>query len=347
MKYKRISLFMVTILFVLSININASAAENLIHADSNAEIVKETEEVIQELFDNRAVLLNKISCEENKANIVKYEELINEIDLKLKNLGVSILTEEEVAAQFPETKNSKELALVGQTQVVAPQVTQPSSNLNTWFSYRSSYTTGGIKYSLQKLIAQPKSPSSPLCDSGTRILENTKSWTAGAGRVLTTLAQSAIGEIPGASGFLTFYDAAKAYVSGMTTTTEVKAPKITYTWSGTTTASFIYVKLSGQSDDYQWLSLVSTKCTTSVAYNIPSFARKSGSQWLDPIVLTGTREINSTPDGYENSAVAVAAYNSSSSAVHRAVSYIQISGPENSTVQKIYPCYPSLPAHCE
>lgn len=33
--------------------------------------------------------------------------------------------------------------------------------------------------------------------------------------------------------------------------------------------------------------------------------------------------------------------------VHRAVSYVQISGPESTSVQKVSICYPNFPAHCE
>ena len=346
MRLKKISLLLAVILFVVCADIYVLAADNSRNVVSSVEISGETEIVIRDFLDDRADILNKISCEENTSIIAKYEEAINEIDVELMKLGVSILTDEEVGEQFPETSNMNGFSSVEHAQEIVPLIEVPSSNLNTWFSYRSAYTTGGIEYSLQKLIAQPKASSSPLCDAGTRILENTKSWTAGAGCVLESLAQSAAGEIPGASTILTFYDAAKAYASGISTTTEVKAPKITYTWSGTTTASFIYVKLSGQSDSEQELALVSTKCLTSVAYSIPSFTQKNGSQWLDPIVITGTREIESTPSGYESSSLAVSAYKSAA-ILHRAVNYVQLSGPEEKTIQKIYPCYPSIPAHCE
>ena len=198
-------------------------------------------------------------------------------------------------------------------------------------------------------MAQPKSDSSPLRDTGSRIVSHSKSWTAGAGKVITSLAESGVGAIPGASTYLTFYNAAKAYISGMSTTTEVKAPKIAYTWSSTTTAVFTFVRKSSQTDDYQWLSLISTKNKTVVGYDIPSFTYKSGSTWLmEPDVVQGKHTIESVPSGYDDNSVALAAYTSvSGGPVHRAVSYVKISGPESNTVQKISPCYPNFPVHCE
>lgn len=158
------------------------------------------------------------------------------------------------------------------------------------------------------------------------------------------------GDIPGASLVLTLYDAVQSFMTGISTTTEVDVPNITYSWSNVTTASFIYVRLNDQTDDYQWLSLISTKTTTAVGYQIPQFSyKKTNGTWvLTPQIIQDSRNINSTPSYYNSTDIAVSAHNSGSgSALQNCVSYVQISGPESKSVQTIYPCYPSFPIHCE
>lgn len=313
---------------------------------NNVEHVDEKDSAIQELLDARAALLNDMFLGESE------RETIQSIDAKLNGLGVEFLSQEQVYKQFPETKNDKQLALTGMTQNAtnhSQRVPKPSSQYNTWVSYRSTYTTGGVTYNVQRLIAQPASSSSPLANLGTRTIAFSTNWAAGVANVVASLGQSAAGKIPGSTVVLTFYNAISSFISGVSTTTEVSVPHIAYSWSNVTTAVFTYVRQDSQGDESQWLSMISTKTHTVVAYNIPTFNYKlsSGGWALSPQVIQGSSSIYCTPSGYDSISAAVNAYRSSGSLVRNAVSNIQISGPESQSIQTIWPCYPSFPDHCE
>jgi len=303
---------------------------------------KSIENNINSLLEKRSNIICK--------DIINISDL-NDVDLKLAKLGIEFLTEDQVKTQFPETKTDKKLALAGQTIQIASRVSTPSSNRNTWMSYRtSSYLYGGKKYNIQRLIAQPKQSSSALCNSGSRMVTFSTNWSAGIANVIKSSILSAVGLIQGSTFALAFYDAVSSFLSGISRTTEVKVPHINYSWSSTTTAVFTYIRLESQTDNYQWLSLISTKTQTVVGYTIPTFNYKSsnGYWYLTPKLVQGNRTIYGTPNGYDSYVEAIFAYNSIGGGPrHRAISSITISGPESKTVQVIYPCYPQFPLHCE
>lgn len=313
---------------------------------NSIETTDEKDKIIQELLDVRAAALNDLFI-----NGVS-KESIQAVDAKLTQLGVEFLSEKQVYEQFPETKNDKRLALGGMTQRITnngSRVSTPTSQHNTWASYRSTYTTGGITYNVQRLIAQPSTSNSPLTNIGTRTITFSRNWIAGVNNAIYSLGQSAVGMIPGSTVALTFYDAVKSFISGISTTTEVSVPHIAYSWSNVTTAVFTYVRQNSQGDESQWLSMISTKTHTVVAYNIPTFNYRTinGSWGLSPQIIQGNRNIYCTPSGYDSISMAVEAYRSSGSLVRNAVSNIQISGPESQSIQTIWPCYPNFPAQCE
>jgi len=112
----------------------------------------------------------------------------------------------------------------------------------------------------------------------------------------------------------------------------------------------MYVRLESQSDDYQWLSLISTKTNTEVGYQIPKFDYEiSDGNWgLTPVVVQGNRSIELVPEGYNDNSIALSVYRSGEISPARTVVYrIQISGAENTDVEYIYPCCPNYPFHCE
>lgn len=337
-KRRGIMVFVFALTMFISSTVFASAGVSLI--DNMDPYERDMQ--IQKLLDERAELLTQ-----DKVNVAA----LNDIDSKLVELGVEFLSPEEVARQFPQEKAIKDFAMRKKTKI-SPQVVPPISSVNTWMSYRTSnYYYNGKYYNIQRLIAQPKSTSSPLANLGSRIVSFDYNWSAGAYNVLETAAWSAVGSIPipGASLAVNFYDAISSFLSGISRTTEVDVPHITYSWSSVTTAVFAYVRLEGQTDDYQWLSYISTKTVTDVGYQIPKFIyENSNGDWvLTPKVVQGKRSITAKPSGYDSILNAVVAYNSSSVPVHAAVGRIRISGPESKIVQYIYPCYPQFPDHCE
>ena len=316
--------------------------------------INATDVAIQALLDERATILNGSFSTKDMSSQDAFVDALNEIDLKLAKLGVAFLDEEEVMEQFPDTKCDKALSLSGKTQQISQNydinANRPSSENNSWLTYRTTYVTDGTTYNIQRLIAQPKSTDSPLTDMGSRIVTFSQNWEAGVTNVIYSLAESAVGLIPGSTFALTVYGAASEFLSGISTTTEVSVPNITYSWSSTTTAVFTYVRLDEQSDDYQWLSLISTKTQTAVGYNIPTFnyEQSNGTWGISPEIIQGTRTIENVPTGYDSMEVAIAAYNTvSGGPVRNVVSNIQISGPESKSVETIWPCCPNFPLQCE
>lgn len=332
MKKKISSLIMVAIMMVgiLGNSITANATD----------VSQNIEKKILGLVDQRASLLL-----DSTTNAAK----ISAIDSQLERLGVDFLTNTQVDDQFPKAKSDYALAMSGNTKNRS-RVATPSSNKNSWMSYRSTVTYNGKSYNVQRLIAQPKSTSSPLATSASRIVSFKNNWKAGASNLFQSVAQSSIGAIPGASLAVSVYDAVKSAVSGISTTTTVTIPNVTYSWSSTETVVFTYIRLTSQTDDYQWLSLVSTKTVTEVGWQIPKFnyVNSSGKVTLTPNVIQGKRTITCTPSGYDNNNIALNQYvNGFSGPTFRAVSSITISGPESKAVQTIYPVYPQFPLHCE
>lgn len=230
----------------------------------------------------------------------------------------------------------------------------PSSSVNTWFNTRTTITYNGVTYNIQTLTAQPNSPASPLALSGTEQIQYSSNWQAGAAAALDTSAQAIVGgfmsEIPGASLFLTIFDVVSAVISEIDQTTVVSIPSMTYGWSGVTTACFKYVRRNNQSDDEQWLSLVSTRVTLEVDFIIPAFDNVGGNDntVLSPNNITGSRTITATPPNYASNYLAIDKYNTYPGGPwQECVSYVQITGAESKLVRRVVCCCPFYPLQCE
>ena len=166
--------------------------------------------------------------------------------------------------------------------------------------------------------------------------------------MLLSFASSAAGSI--LPDPITVYDALESAWEGLRTVSDIRPSDVTYQWETQTTACFSYVRLESQSDDYQFLSHISTKCETEVGYivDVDKWRQNGTGEWIVyPDLKTGTKYLYHTPNYYANTTRALWAYVNSGSTYHDAVEDITISGPESKTVQKIYPCYPQFPDHCE
>ena len=305
---KAISILMVTVLCILSLNVAAFAQ---VSSDNSAEI--------EALLDKRAELI----CLE------KWDE-INSIDEQLAALGVEKLTPEEVEK------------LLSGTDGIMPNAVVPGSSNATWLSTRSNYSYGGVAYEIQTIIAQPNQNNSNLKTSGSRALSSRGSLMAAALDALAVVAWNGISSIPGANVAFTVYDAAKAFVNGLAPTTEISAADVVYSYAHTTTVSFKYVKIKGQSDNLQNLTYISTKGTTSVGYQFPTFVYSGGS--VSPNIIQGSRTIYSTPNGYNSDLNAVKAYSDPYSPTRSYVDRVVITGLESKSVSTIYPACPEFPA---
>lgn len=307
--------------------------------------VKDLDEEIQLLLDERAAILSNSFLENDNMDLRLTD--LEAIDSKLCECGVEFLSDEQAKNMLLQMQNNTSSENGGQVYGI-DRVEPPDTGVNVWMTYRSTYTSNGVSYNIQRLVAQPKRPNSPLKDSGNRTLNYTVNWAAGAENLISSVSESVAGEIiPGASIVLSIYDAVRSFISGLSSTTEVSAPEIVYTWATTITATFIYVRLETESDSAQWLSSISTKTETSVSYSIPNFCTEADGS-LHPKVVQGERMIYSTPSRYANIADAVDAYNGVYPCpILNEVYNIRISGPENKNVEVIYPCNPNSPLDCE
>lgn len=326
--------------------VSAASLNNKGLLGNDAESAKESQ--IMGLFDERQTVLFQKPVDIKK---------LNEIDIQLSALGVDFLTLKEVEEQFPEAKADRIKALQGKTSavtdsgdVIHPNVSVPDSNVNTWASYRTTnYNYNGQYYNIQKLIAQPTSENSGLWEEGSRTVNFSVNWKAGVTNLIESLAWTAAGTI--ASIPVSVYDALSSVWDGLKTTSDIDPSDVIYSWETQTTAVFAYVRLQSQTDDYQYLSHISTKCVTEVAYivDVDSWRQNGTGAWVVyPNLESGTRYLYHTPSYYSSTSEAVNAYlNAIGGPWHAAISEIKISGPESKTVQSIYPCYPQFPLHCE
>ena len=205
------------------------------------------------------------------------------------------------------------------------------------------YTYGGKTYEIQTITAQPNEKNSNLKIRGSRAISSTYKWKAGFMDALKTSASSIAGNIPGASVAVSVFDTVSSFLSGISKTTEISSAEIVYSYAHTTTATFKYVKLKGQSDNQQKLTYISTKGTTAVGYQYPEFVYSGGS--AKPNIIQGNRTINSTPSGYNSNLNAVKAYTGASTLSRAYVSSVTITGIESKTVSKIYPVCPQFFDH--
>lgn len=306
---KKISIFMAFLLLVLSFSTTSFAQSS---TDSNNQI--------DTLLDKRAELI----C------LNKWDEL-DSIDMQLESLGVEKLTPAEVEERFCNIDGA------------APRVSTPVSNNVTWLSNRTNYTYGGVTYEIQTLTAQPNQNNSNLKVVGNRAIASKNKWSIGIMNGLTVIGSTLAGEIPGATLALTVYDTVSGFVSGISKTTEISSAEILYSYSHTTTASFKYVKIKGQSDDSQVLTYISTNGTTSVGYQYPTFTYSGGA--AKPNVIQGNRTVYSTPSGYNSNLNAVKSYTDPYAANRAYVGSVKITGIESKSVSTIYPVCPEFPLH--
>lgn len=273
---------------------------------------------IDSLFEERAELI----CLE------KWDE-VESIDQQLESLGVEKLTAAEVDERF------------GSIDGATPYVSTPPSTNVTWFSGRINYTYMGTTYEIQTLTAQPNEHDSSLKKSGFRTLSSTYKWKVGFMNLVSVLVSSIPVENKKVALAMTVYEGLSGFVSGVSKTTEISSAEIVYSYAHTTTATFKYVKVKGQSDDYQVLSYISTKGKTTVGYQYPEFIYSSGS--VEPNVVQGNRIIDSVPDGYNSNIGAIKAYSDPNAPRNAYLLSVEITGIEWKNVSSIYPVRPNSP----
>jgi hypothetical protein len=104
--------------------------------------------------------------------------------------------------------------------------------------------------------------NSNLWTEGERTVNFSTNWTAGITNLIQIAATTVAGETVYAPA-ITVYDAIASAWSGFSKVSEIDPSTVTYRWETQTIAAFQYVRLETQSDSYQNLSHISTKCQTA------------------------------------------------------------------------------------
>lgn len=327
-------------IFALALPLNAFATSM-----DNENLEQENrEEQINALLDLRQEILFV-----EPVDIVQ----LNITDLKLYELGVDFLTEEEVAEQFPEAKASIDCpdnTVAGMSKPADASlnsVVVPESDVNQWLSYRTTnYLYNGAYYNIQRLIAQPlKEEDSLLWSEGIKTVRYSVDWNAGTTTFLKKIVQAGASYV--APITTTVYDALASVWNSLETTSNIKPSDVVYVWENKTTVVFSYVRLESQSDYYQDLVLIASKCQTHVSYvvDIESWSENGdGTSSPVPAHLEDSRMLYSTPTNYNSIPRACYAYNNwYGEPLSDSITSIALSGPESKAVVTIYPCTPQYP----
>ena len=301
-----------------------------------AESGGDKETIIEELFDKRDHLNVSIMLDQELGlDTLDLETEINNINAQLKELGVEQLTSEEVQERF------------GSCEDIIPYIEKPESNTVNWFLDTDIQAANGVASDVQPLTATAKTNvNSNLKGTKNITLQTKKNWTAGALKVLEVAANKlisfAISSNAGAKTAKTAYDYAKAYLSGISTTTEISDVEASYMVSYSTTVKFKFVKKRGQPESSQQMTFISTRCEVAVHGSFPVFTYKNGA--THPNIISYNDRIVATPSGYNSNENAVKLFiDPSYTPAFAYVGYIDIYGLEGQKVTTLSPICPSYP----
>lgn len=282
---KSISAILVGVMTVMSLSSAAAFAETTVSREEQISLLMDQRDKI-----NVNILLNsELGLDTEDLN----SEFEN-INRKLEQLGVEELTQQEV------------LEKVGESDGIMPYLDTPSSaNGILWNSYRSTVNISGTNYDVQTIIAtQDKDgPYSRLCSEKNIIISSSSGKSAGATEVLKALINNAIDIVVDGNNYAkyikTAYDYGRAYLSGIQTNTIISNIKASYNTNAVTTVAFNYVKKSGESDNKQVYTFVSTKHEVTVGGMIPTFTYSNGETHPNIVYIPQTN-CTSTADHYNN-----------------------------------------------
>lgn len=335
-----LSLVLVLALIVTSLCLPMSAYALDVDPSIDISITEKTDALISKLLTERSALFAS-------------EELdtiqLDKIDTQLRLLGCNFLTRAEVEQKYPDAVPNY-ASIMGNGQV-DPQARVPDQDNITWVDHRSSnYKYNNKVYNIQKLSASPNSKNSNLKQSSAiTVPSNANVFLNVTKNLVSVIAETAIGAVPGATVALVIYDAIKAVVSGLNTNSVVSTPKATYVNTMTETVVFQYVRLESQSDEMQMLTHISTATVTEVAYTLTNFSCKtnsSGQEIATPNSIQGKKTFYAVPATFNDSIAAIKAYNSYiGGPTYDAVKKVTVNALDGKKLYTFNPVYPSFPAH--
>ena len=335
-----LSLVLVLALIVTSLCLPMSAYALDVDPSIDISITEKTDALISKLLTERSALFAS-------------EELdtiqLDKIDTQLRLLGCNFLTRAEVEQKYPDAVPNY-ASIMGNGQV-DPQARVPDQGNVTWVEHRSSnYKYNNKVYNIQKLSATANEGSSNIKKVfSLKVESNPNILVKITKNLIEVVAQNAVGLIPGSTIPLAIIDAAKAVISGLTTTSVISIPHILYSCTITQTIVFQYVRMENQSDEMQMLTHISSASVTNVGYLMSNFSytkNNAGQTIAHPGSLYGDKDFYAVPEDFNSSIAAIRAYNSYAGGPHYdAVSNVTIKGIDGRIVHKEQLLYPAFPAH--
>lgn len=331
--FKKIIGIFLSIITVLSLGIPAMASEGLQSNYMTIDELNNYHNEIRTLQSLRSALqIARYETADNKINkqsFTSIDTLLNEIDEKLKDLGVKEVLPTElsfVTKDMSNTNNSIDL---------------PVTMNERWeLEEYENVLYNGESYDLYVLTAQSKNQNSELLDHNAKIIHAAPGIAAGTAnymRIAVTAGSGIVGTIAG-----TIYDAVSTILTSLSRITVIEDISATYSWLCDTIMHFVYLKPSGYSGEpilqyvYNEVNSSAVGVTASITFNSETY-NNLGFKINDAQML-GVMEDNANDLGN-----AIDSYVTYHQLMHMFVEYVDIEGIGNKKVIRNYVCQYTMP----
>lgn len=342
---KKVCALFVVLALLLPLTMSVVAEET---TDPNVDILAQEERIDALLSERERILA------EDPVNVME----LNAVESELMDLGVTFLTDTEVAEQFPDAYASVQGTDINETDEngITPRIDAPPNRSNLWtLRTFNGYEYMGEYYVVQKLTAEPLVPAnSSLWNDDSATVNYNYNWVAGVTTLLQCAAECTISAFAPIS--YTVYDVLSATWSSLRPVSTIDAGDVIYTWTNKTTAIFWYVYPYGGDEDFEKLVMAVTECQGSVGCLVKVDSWSENGEGISlpvPKIKSEVREFSISPINaatsfglpqacylYANNLAAAEPY-------YDFVEKIVISGPESNREVAIYPVCPRFPSGLE
>lgn len=252
--------------------------------------------------ENRKILIDSLLEERAELVCLNQYDKIEEIDEQLELLGAKEITLEEIELKLKRNSSSSAYAVI------------PTANNVTWRSVESVYSYRGALYSVQTLIAQANEMNSNLKVQREYKIHGSVGIKKGIDNAIKVTVESLLKlatttKLPETNILITIYDAAQAYIEGITPTTEIECSDPVYKCSHVTTAKFFYVKPYGSAGEgVEYCSYITTMGVTSVGGVWGTFDSDENGNIVPLTITFQSDTITTVPSGYSSEYNAVDAF---------------------------------------
>lgn len=283
---KVIPIILCSVMFFTFSSIGFAANENAKDiANLKVEVQKEKiQKTLEELQTSRAKKLLEQE-KKDKVDVLELESNETSLEKDLEALGVKKLSQKEVKAHFSD-----------KDVITAQTVVPPSTSAINWYAYNYTYTRNNVSYAVTDLYAQGLNGNSNLAvgANGAVLYSNKEIIVQNITNIASMYVQKAIGLIPVVAWLP--YEFLFSSNSNVTNNSHV------ITHRSLSTVCFNFVKLTGQSDDYQQLTFRSNMITVASSHTLAGYNNGS------PYSKTTDRTQTSYADNYSSATYAVNAF---------------------------------------